>query len=1080
MQWRNDKKRYGVLSIGLHWLMLVLLIAVYACIELRGYYPKGSDIRDAFKAWHYSLGLSVFVLVWLRLLFNLFGSFPQIEPELPQWQKLSSGLVKTILYIMMIVMPLAGWLILSTEGKPVLFFGLQIPSLLNENKVVAELTKEIHTAFGTVGYFLIGLHAIAALFHHFVLRDNTLQRILPIKAKLKPKSVNSPVTEDSNTTSVYSKIIKDQSREKAQVELGKATGLTAEMVADRLKQDGYNELPMPDQRGFLRILFEVLRQPMFALLIGGGVVYLLLGNRTEAILLLLFAGLSVTITIVQESRSERVLEALRNLASPRAMVIRDGKQILIAGRELVRDDLILVSEGDRVAADATLISAHDLLLDESLLTGEAVPVGKSIHCTTVNKECSAGAIKPGGEDLPYIFAGTLVVRGTGHALVHATGVRSEMGKIGHALSTIETEQPHLQRQIHAFVRVFAIIGVLIGSLTVLLFGLLRGSWLDAWLGGIAIGMSLLPEEFPLVLAVFMAMGASRISQARVLTRRASAIETLGATTILCTDKTGTLTQNSMTVVALLSEGTQWDQRDDKDFSDQTKEILETAFFASPREPTDPMDSAVHTLVEKKLGPTKNKFNDTQLIHAYGLRPDLFAVVNILLKEGDSNPTAFAKGALEAISELCQLPNEQLAKIREQLDGLAQSGVRVLGVAKAALPNRDQLYEMPETPRGLNFEYVGLIGFADPIRTNVPAAVAECRSAGIRVVMITGDYPATAQAIGLQAGLDTANVLNGDIIDTMSDEELAHQVKSTSIFARIQPNQKLRIVQSLKANGEVVAMTGDGVNDAPAIKAAHIGIAMGGRGTDVAREASSIVLLDDDFGSIVLTIRLGRRIYDNLRKAIEYIVAVHIPIAGLAVLPLLLGLPLILTPIHIAFLEMVIDPACSVVFEAEQEESDVMQRPPRDPASPLLMPKRILWAVLQGLIVLAILSGVLISAVHFGMPESDLRALVFTSLVLMNMGLILVNRSFKASLVRAIFRPNRSLWVLFGCVVMVLATAVFWPPAQLLFHFGRLHWDDLAVCGVAGIFSLLLLEAIKSIWFRPDGKDNRTNLLHITR
>jgi Ca2+-transporting ATPase len=359
----------------------------------------------------------------------------------------------------------------------------------------------------------------------------------------------------------------------------------------------------------------------------------------------------------------------------------------------------------------------------------------------------------------------------------------------------------------------------------------------------------------------------------------------------------------------------------------------------------------------------------------------------------------------------------------------------------------------------------LVGFADPLRSNVPAAVAECRSAGIRVVMITGDYPATASAIGRQAGLATTGVVTGDELEAMSDERLALLLKTTSIFARIRPNQKLRIVQSLKANGEVVAMTGDGVNDAPAIKAAHIGIAMGGRGTDVAREASAIVLLDDDFGSIVKTIRLGRRIYDNLRKAIEYIVAVHIPIAGLALLPLLLGLPLMLTPILIAFLEMVIDPACSVVLEAEAEEDDVMKRPPRDPASPLLLPRRILWAVLQGLIVLVILAGVLISAAHLGMPEADLRALVFVSLVLMNMGLILVNRSFSSSLVRAFLRPNRSLRLLLGGVTAMLAVAVFWPPAMALFHFGQLHWDDLAVCAAVGAASLLVLELLKSQWFR---------------
>ena len=842
-------------------------------------------------------------------------------------------------------------------------------------------------------------------------------------------------------------------------------GLTAAMAADRLTRDGYNELPTPDRRGFLRILSEVVRQPMFALLIGGGVVYLLLGDRIEALLLLLFASLSVTITIVQESRSERVLEALRNLASPRALVIRDGKRFHIAGRDVVRDDIIVISEGDRVAADATLVSSHDLLLDESLLTGESIPVRKLAQPSSGFAGVHRALPAPGGEDLPYIFAGTLVVRGTGQALVRATGIRSEMGKIGRTLQAIETEQPRLQLQMRWLVRDFAIIGALLGGLTVLLYGLLRGSWLEAMLGGIALGMSLLPEEFPLVMAVFMAMGAWRISRARVLTRRASAIETLGATTVLCTDKTGTLTENRMTVVAIIGGDAHWDQGGNTPLSGKARETLEVALLACPREPTDQMDMAVHALAAAQIGSNTDEFAHRTLKRAYGLRSDLLAVANIMSSEGDRNSTAYAKGALEAITELCHLSAGRLSEIREQADSLARDGVRVLGVAKAIVMNAAPEQDLPDSLRSLKFGFVGLIGFADPLRSTVPAAVAECRTAGIRVVMITGDYPITARAIGRQAGLDSEDVLNGDAIEAMSDERLATLVKSTTIFARIRPSQKLRIVQSLKANGEIVAMTGDGVNDAPAIKAAHIGIAMGGRGTDVAREASAIVLLDDDFGSIVKTIRLGRRIYDNLGKAIEYIVAVHIPIAGLALLPLLLGLPLILTPIHIAFLEMVIDPACSVVFEAEQEEDDVMQRPPRDSLSPLLLPKRILWAALQGLIVLAILSGVFIVAARAGMLEPDLRALVFTSLVLVNMGLILVNRSFNSSLVRAFFRPNRSLWILLGGVSAVLATALLWGPAQSLFRFGRLGWNALAVGAVAGLFSLLILEVIKSRWFR---------------
>jgi P-type Ca2+ transporter type 2C len=839
-------------------------------------------------------------------------------------------------------------------------------------------------------------------------------------------------------------------------------GLSTVEAVVRLKSQGYNELPAAKRRGVLRIAFEVVRQPMFALLIAGGVVYLILGDLMEAVLLLLFATLSVVITIVQESRSERVLEALRNLASPRALVIRDGNRVQIAGREVVCGDLLVITEGDRVAADATVVDSHDLMLDESLLTGESLPVRKVAAAVDLQIESVPVA---GGEDSPYVFAGTLVVRGTAKALVRATGARSEMGKIGKDLRSIETEQPHLQRQMSWLIRDFAIVGAVAGALVVLLFGLLRGSWLQAMLGGIALGMSLLPEEFPLVMTVFMAMGAWRISQARVLTRRASAIETLGSTTVLCTDKTGTLTENRMTVVTLVGADGHWDKDSEKLPSPAMREVLGVALSASAKEPSDPMDLAVHAMATSIGGLRRPGNTDRRLTRAYGLRPDLFAVANVISDGEQRSTRAYAKGALEAISELCHLQNERLAFVRTQVDELADRGVRVLAVARSPQLDPKQVATLPDSPRGIDFEYLGLIGFADPLRSNVPAAVEECRSAGIRVLMITGDYPATARAIGAQAGLDTTKVLSGDEIDALTDETLVTRVRDTSIFARIRPNQKLRIVQCLKGNGEVVAMTGDGVNDAPAIKAAHIGIAMGGRGTDVAREASAIVLLDDDFGSIVKTIRLGRRIYDNLRKAIEYIVAVHIPIAGLALLPLLLGMPLMLTPIHIAFLEMIIDPACSMVFEAEGEEANVMRRPPRDPKSPLLLRRRMLWALLQGLIALAILAGVLISASRMGMAEADLRALVFTSLVLINMGLILVNRSFESSLARALLQPNRALWILLGGVLSLLAVAVYWQPAQSLFHFGKLHWDDLAVCMAVGAVSLVGLEALKSRLFR---------------
>ncbi len=788
---------------------------------------------------------------------------------------------------------------------------------------------------------------------------------------------------------------------------------------------------------------------MFALLLGAGAIYLLLGDTVEALLLLAFASLSVVIAVIQESRSERVLEALRDLTSPRALVIRDGERRRIAGREVVRGDLILLAEGDRVPADAVLRESRELQTDESLLTGESVPVRKRAA-----DGVPAEAVHPGGEDSPHVFSGTLVVRGQGLADVVATGARSEIGRIGQTLGTIETAAPRLSRQTARLVRAAALIGLLCCLLVVVLYGLLRGSWLNALLAGIALGMSMLPEEFPLVLTVFMVMGAWRISRARVLTRRAAAIETLGEATVLCTDKTGTLTENRMSVVALHSGGETVAPTDAAALPPTLRHLAITGARASATDAYDPMDRAFHDLA-RRAGDDAAGWT---LERVYGLQPDLLAVTQVWRVPGEAQFRVAAKGAPEAIADLCRLDQAARAALLAQADVMAAQGMRVLAVAEARAAD-----PLPPTPRGFACTLLGLAGLADPLRQSVPAAVAECRAAGVRVVMITGDYPLTARAIARQAGLDDSDVLDGTAIARMDDATLAQAVLRAGVFARIVPAQKLRIVRALQSHGDVVAMTGDGVNDAPSLKAADIGIAMGGRGTDVAREASALVLLDDDFGSIVRTIRLGRRIYDNLRKAMAYIVAVHVPIAGLALLPLLTGLPLIFGPVHIAFLEMVIDPICSMVFEAEGEEADLMRRPPRAASSPLFSPALVGWSLLQGTIAFAALAGLYVLTLRGGVAEADARGLTFAALVLVDLALVLVNRTFGTSLVAAIGTRNRALAWVSAVTVALLALVLAFPTTRDLFRFGPLHGDDLALLAaiVAGV--PLVLEVLKRFW-----------------
>lgn len=820
-------------------------------------------------------------------------------------------------------------------------------------------------------------------------------------------------------------------------------GLSQAEARVRLRDEGFNELPVGDGRGILRIVFDVLREPMFSLLLAAGAIYLVLGDLGEAVVLLAFATLSVLITVVQETRSERVLAALRDQASPRALVIRDGERRRIPGREVVRGDTIVVLEGDRIPADAVIVSASSLVVDESLLTGESVPVGKS------DGDTGAVMARPGGENTPYLYSGTLAVHGEGVAVVRATGSDSELGRIGQSLKAIRPEPPRLQVETRRLVRIFAAVGIAASLAVVLLIGLVQGDWLQAVLGGIAIGMSLLPEEFPLVLTAFMVMGAWRLSRVRVLTRRASAIEMLGAATVLCSDKTGTMTQNRMTLAEVRTPGTIWRAgRGEPDAA--IVALIEAARYASSPEPSDPMERAIAA----QAGPPI----EGELLRRYGLQPTLLAMSHVW-QDVQGGRRVATKGAPEAVGALCRLDAAGQAWLHRAVEDMAREGMRVLGVACGRMPDGP----LPDEQTGFDLAFLGLVGFADPLRENVAAAIGECRSAQIRVVMITGDYPATARAIAGRAGLEAVQAIDGPSLESMDDTALRESVRTTNVFARIMPEQKLRLVQALKADGEVVAMTGDGVNDAPALRAAHIGVAMGGRGTDVAREASAIVLLDDDFGSIVRTIRLGRRIYDNLRKASAYIVAVHIPIAGLALLPLLFGLPFMLSPIHIAFLEMVIDPVCSIAFEAEAEERDLMQRPPRAADSRLLSPSMMTFSLVQGGLALVALAVVLVVGLGRDMPADELRALMFTSLVLINVGLIVVNRSFSSSLSVALRRPNFFLWFLLTLVAGVLAVALSWPPAMDLFRFGPLHPDDLGLSLLMTVALILALEALKPRW-----------------
>jgi P-type Ca2+ transporter type 2C len=831
-------------------------------------------------------------------------------------------------------------------------------------------------------------------------------------------------------------------------------GLSDGEAASRLARYGFNELPSSKPRSIIRIALEVVREPMLLLLLACGGTYLLLGDLQEAVILLIFVVVVIAITLYQERKTERALEALRDLSSPRALVVRGGERKRIAGRDVVPGDVLVLSEGDRVPADGVLLSAVNLATDESLLTGESVPVRKQ------DAQEDAEMARPGGDDLPFIFSGTLVVRGTGLALAKATGLQTELGKIGQSLREVEQEPTLLQRDTRRMVRVLALAGLALCSLLIVFYGLTRGDWLRGFLAALTLAMAILPEELPVVLTVFLALGAWRMSRKRVLTRRMPAIEMLGAATALCVDKTGTLTMNRMSVTRLYARGETYDfsRQSVSAVPEQFHELAEFAMLASQPDPFDPMDRAIRKLGDEALQGTEHLHASWKVVREYPLAKSLLAISEVWVSPDSAQFVIATKGAPEAVADLCHLPEQDAALLNKAVAGMAAEGLRVLGVAKAQVSSKI----LPDQQHDFEFEFLGLVALADPVRPTVSSAIQECQTAGIRVIMITGDYPGTAMSIARQIGLESADgAITGPEVAAMDEQTLRDRVMRASVFARAVPEQKLQLVNALKANGEIVAMTGDGVNDSPALKAAHIGIAMGERGTDVAREAADLVLLDDDFSSIVQAVRLGRRIFDNLKKAMVYVFAIHVPIAGLSLCAVLFRWPLILEPVHVAFLELIIDPACSIVFEAEEEEADVMQRPPRSATEHLFNKPMVITSLLQGFGVLVILLAIFAVALHRGQGEADARALTFTALVLANVALIVTNRSWSRTIFAIHQTPNPAMWWVVGGALVFLALVLYVPFLKALFHFSTLHPADIALCVGAGAVSIAWFETLKA-------------------
>ena len=858
-------------------------------------------------------------------------------------------------------------------------------------------------------------------------------------------------------------------------------GLSAAEAARRLATEGPNLLPGSAPKSTLAIVRDVVTEPMFLMLLAAGSIYLALGDRGEALFLLGFVFVVIGITLAQERKTQRALESLRDLSAPRALVIRDGQEQRIAGREVVRGDLLVLHEGDRIAADALLIDGQ-LEVDESLLTGEAVPVVKlPLAQDSQNAQASASAEAPatragppqarpapsGGSaahevaSVGAIYASTVVTRGVAVAQVCATAAHTAVGRIGADLAATVEPPSALQQGSRRLVRNLGI-----GALVLALAQVLLGWWwnsrplLESLLSGIALAMAILPEEIPVILTVFLALGAWRISHQKVLTRRVTAVEALGAITVLAVDKTGTLTMNRMAVAELASDEQHFRPESASELPEHFHLLAEFAMLATPADPFDPMEKAIQHFGHQWLQGTEHVHDGREPEFEYALSGEILAMTRVFASDEPNVHLLATKGAPEAVADLCHLDAAQQGAIRRQVEAMAERGLRVLGVArgrwKGAAPAPGQRPPWPQSQHDFDFDFLGLVALADPPRTEVPAALAECRRAGVRVIMMTGDHPATARAIAQQVGLsDRPDVITGAQLEGLDDASLSERLRHVDLCARLKPQHKLRLVQLLRASGEVVAMTGDGVNDAPALKAADVGIAMGERGTDVAREAAALVLLDDSFARIVAAIRQGRRIDSNIRKAVRFVFAVHVPIIGLALVPTLLHWPVLLLPVHIVLLELLIDPACSIVFEAEAEDSDTMARAPRPVSDSPFAAAPLLWSVLQGLGLAAVLLGGQAWLVHQGWHPDQGRTVVFGTLVLCVLLLILANRDLSRPALLGVTDPNPWLWRIAAAMVVLLAAVmgIAWLR----------HLMGLALPGAQGAVVAGCLLALCLVW-----------------
>jgi Ca2+-transporting ATPase len=820
------------------------------------------------------------------------------------------------------------------------------------------------------------------------------------------------------------------------------TGLSAGQVEAARQAYGTNTLVQQESQTGWRLIVEVLSEPMSILLAVACLLYVLLGQWHEGVVLGVAMLLVAGISIFQTVRSNRALQALQQLTQPTASVLRDGQLIALSVDQLVVGDVIWLTEGQTVPADGLLIQANDCSVDEAILTGESVPVSKTIPETD------------------RFLAGTLLTSGSAYVRVTAVGEATTLGKLGRSLQLIDVEKTPLQQQISQFVQRMAFAGFGAFALVWAINFANSGNWVTSLLLGLTIAMSVIPEEIPVAFSSFMALGAARMIRFGVLTKQPQTVESLGSATVICTDKTGTLTRDGMSVVQLYDGAAHRLVSLTDPLPDTARDVLAYARWASEPEPFDPMEQAIVLAYNAHFTPATHPLHYE---YPLGGTPPMMTHVYA----SATGPVRVAgKGAVERIVQVCKLSGAGADEVLRQARELARAGYRVLGVAGSDWTGEDYPTDQSDFP----WVFKGLVALENPPKENAKSVVQAFSRAGITVKMITGDSPETACAIARQVGLSAGeDTLTGQTVMAMSEPDLQTRVTQVNVFARMFPEAKLRVIRALKANGEVVAMTGDGVNDGPALKAAHIGVAMGQRGTEVAKQAASLVLINDDLGGMVDAIAQGRRIYQNLKRAVGYIVSIHIPIIMTVTLPLLLGWTYtnLFSPIHIIFLELVMGPTCSIAFENEPAEPDLMRRQPRRFTDTFFTAGELGLSVVQGLVIAGVVLAVYWQCMQAGDPVDRARTMTFMTLVLSNIWLTLVNRSSRESVVATLGRPNGLLWLMLALTLTMLAVSILLPPVRELARFTTVSGADLIWCAVWSLAGVIWIELYKR--WQPSGK-----------